>query len=169
MDCTVHGILQVRILEWVAFPFSRGSYQPRDQAQVSHTAGGFFTSWATREAQEYRSGEPITRETQSSGIMRHLLGCGSVVKLCRTLCDLMNNRLPCLSLSPEVCLNSCPLSSWCYLTISSSAALFPFGLQSFSASVSFPVLWLSASGGQSIRASASPLVLPMDIFRVDFL
>ena len=39
-----------RILEWVDFPFSRGSSQPRDQTQVSHIAGGFFTSWATREA-----------------------------------------------------------------------------------------------------------------------
>ena len=56
MDYTVHGILQARILEWVAFPFSRGSSQPRDQTQVSHIAGGFFTSWATREAQEYWSG-----------------------------------------------------------------------------------------------------------------
>ena len=56
MNCTVHGILQARILEWVAFPFSRASSRPRDQTQVSHTAGGFFTSWATREAQEYWSG-----------------------------------------------------------------------------------------------------------------
>jgi len=39
----VHGILQVRILEWVAVPFSRGSSQPRDQTQVFHIAGGFFT------------------------------------------------------------------------------------------------------------------------------
>ena len=59
MDCIGHGILQARILEWVAFPFSRGSFQPRDQTQVSHMAGGFFTSWATREAQEYSSGYPI--------------------------------------------------------------------------------------------------------------
>ena len=44
MDYTVHGILQVRILEWVAFPFSRGSSQARDRTQVSHIAGGFFTS-----------------------------------------------------------------------------------------------------------------------------
>ena len=44
IDCTVHGILQARILEWVAFPFSRGSTQPRDQTQVSDIAGGFFTS-----------------------------------------------------------------------------------------------------------------------------
>ena len=41
---------QARILEWVAFPFSRGSSQPRDQTQASCIAGGFFTSWATREA-----------------------------------------------------------------------------------------------------------------------
>ena len=47
---SVHGILQARILEWLAFPFSRGSSQPRDQTQVSHIAGRFFTSWATREA-----------------------------------------------------------------------------------------------------------------------
>ena len=51
MDYTVYRILQARILEWVAFPFSRGSSQPRDRAQASHIAGGFFTSWATREAQ----------------------------------------------------------------------------------------------------------------------
>ena len=44
MDCTVRGILQARILEWVAFPFSRGSFQPRDRTQVSHIAGRFFTS-----------------------------------------------------------------------------------------------------------------------------
>jgi len=44
MDCIVHGILQARILEWVAFPLSRGSSQPRDQTQVSCLAGGFFTS-----------------------------------------------------------------------------------------------------------------------------
>ena len=50
MEYTVHGILQARILEWVAFHFSRGSSQLRDWPQVSHIAGGFFTSWETREA-----------------------------------------------------------------------------------------------------------------------
>ena len=49
MDYTVHEILQARILEWVAFPFSRGSSLPRDCTQVFHIAGGFFTSWATRK------------------------------------------------------------------------------------------------------------------------
>ena len=55
-DYSVHGILQARILGWVAFPFSRACSQPRDQTQVSRNAGGFFTSWDTREAQEYWSG-----------------------------------------------------------------------------------------------------------------
>ena len=46
MDYTVHGILQARVLEWVAFPVSRGSSKPRDRTQVSCNAGRFFTSWA---------------------------------------------------------------------------------------------------------------------------
>ena len=55
MDCnspgsSAHGILQAGIVEWLAIPFSRGSSQPRDWTWVSHIAGGFFTSWATREA-----------------------------------------------------------------------------------------------------------------------
>ena len=50
MDYTVHGILQARILERVAFPFSRGSSQLRDRTQVSCIAGWFFTSWFTRKA-----------------------------------------------------------------------------------------------------------------------
>ena len=45
------GILQASILKWLAFSFSRGSSQPRDQTQVFHIAGGFFTVWATRTAQ----------------------------------------------------------------------------------------------------------------------
>ena len=49
MDYTVHWILQARILEWVAFPFSRGSSQPWDQTWVSCIAGGFFTNWGIRE------------------------------------------------------------------------------------------------------------------------
>ena len=58
MDYAVHGILQARILEWIAVPFSRGSSQPGDWTQVSHIADGFFTSWATNEAQE-SPGKPI--------------------------------------------------------------------------------------------------------------
>ena len=54
VDCSplgssVLGMLQARVPEWVAIPFSRGSSQPKDQTWVSHTAGGFFISWAIRE------------------------------------------------------------------------------------------------------------------------
>ena len=44
IDYSIHGILQARILEWIAFPFSKGSSQPRDQTQIAHIAGGFFIS-----------------------------------------------------------------------------------------------------------------------------
>ena len=64
MDCSlpgssVRGILQARILELVAIPFSRRSSQSRDQTQFSSTAGRFFIIWATRKAQKYWSGQPI--------------------------------------------------------------------------------------------------------------
>ena len=72
----VHGILQARILEWVAFPFSRGSSQPRDQTQVSCIVGRFFTVWATREAQIVKV---------------------KVTQLCSTLCDPMGLYSPCHS------------------------------------------------------------------------
>ena len=71
------------------------------------------------------------------------------------------SRPPCPSLTPRVHPNPCPSSQWCHPTISSSALPFSFSLQSFPASGSFPIIWLFASGGQSIGVSAS--VLPMNI------
>ena len=67
--------------------------------------------------------------------------CCSVAKLCPTLCNqtLQHTWFPCASLSSGVCSNSGPLSQWCYLTISSSATLFSFCLQSFPVSGSFPI------------------------------
>ena len=72
-----------------------------------------------------------------------------------------HTRLPCPSPSPEACSNSCPLSWWCHQTISSSVIAFSSCLHSFTASGSFPMSRLFASGGQSAGASAS--VLPMSI------
>ena len=65
--------------------------------------------------------------------------------------------------SPGVCLNSCPLSLWYHPTISSSVVPFPSCLQSFPPSGSFPMSQLFVSGGQSIEASSSASVLPMNI------
>ena len=76
---------------------------------------------------------------------------------------LQHARLPCPSPSPRACSNSCPSSQWCHPTISSSVAPFSFCLQSFPASGSFPMSRLFASSGQSIAASASASVFPMNI------
>ena len=62
-----------------------------------------------------------------------------------------------LSSTVRVCSNSCPLSSWCYLTISSSAALFSSCPQSFLAPGSFPMSQLFASGGPSLNWTGSPI------------
>ena len=72
-------------------------------------------------------------------------------------------RLPCPSLSPRLCSNSCPLSEWCHLTISSSVAHFFSCPQSFPASGSFPTNRFFTSGGQSTGAWVSALVLPMHV------
>ena len=76
---------------------------------------------------------------------------------------LQYTRLPFPSLSPWVCSNSCPLSQSYYLNISSSAVPFSFCIQSFPASESFPMSWLFTSDSQSIGASTSASVLPMNI------
>ena len=76
---------------------------------------------------------------------------------------LQHARLPCPPPTPRACSNSCPSSHWCHPTISSSVFPFSSCLQSFPASGSFPVSQFFTSGGQSIGASASASVLPMNI------
>ena len=112
MDCSppgssVHVISRARILEWAAISFSRASSQLRNLSPVSCVSGG-----ATREASKQQM----------------LFSC-SVVSNSLQPHGLQHTRLPCPSLSPGICSNSCPLSQWYYLTISSSAALFSFCLR----------------------------------------
>ena len=76
---------------------------------------------------------------------------------------LQHARLPCPLQSPRDGSNSCLLNQWCHPTTSSSVVPFSWCPQSFPASGSFPVSQLFASGGQSIAASASASVLPMNI------
>ena len=76
--------------------------------------------------------------------------------------ELQHARLPCLSPTPRVHLDSCPLSRWCHPAISSSVVSFSSCPQSFPASGSFQISQLFASGGQSIGVSASTSVLPMN-------
>ena len=76
--------------------------------------------------------------------------------------ELQHTRLPCSSLSPGICSNSCPLSQWCHPTISSSVAPVSSCPQSFLASRSFPRSRLSTSSGQFFGASTSASILPMN-------
>ena len=87
----------------------------------------------------------------------------SVVSNCLWPHGLQHSRPPCPSPTSRACSNSCPLSQWCHPTISSSVIPFFSCLQSYPASGSFPVSQFFAPGGQSIGASASTSVLPMNI------
>ena len=78
LGASVHGILQARVLEWVAIPFSRGSSQPRDWTQISHIAGRFFTFWATREDTSLCAAATAAESLQS----------------CPTLCDPIDGSPP---------------------------------------------------------------------------
>ena len=98
---------------------------------------------------------------------------GYVCVCARLSCSVMSNslwsherqhaRLPCPSPIPRAYSNSLRLHQWCHWTISSSVVPFSSCPQSFPASGSFPMSWLFTSGGQSIEASASVSVLPMNI------
>ena len=92
-----------------------------------------------------------------------LLFSHSIVSDFLRLHGLQQAGFPC-PLCPGVCSNSCPLSTWCHPTISSSVVVpFSSSLQSFPASGSFPMSQFFSLGGQSIRASASLSVLPMNV------
>ena len=86
LGSSVHGILQARILEWVTFPFSRGSSQPRDWNQVSHVAGRFFTTRTTREGKPQWLLLLFGWLVMSNSLWPH---------------GLQHTRLPCLSPTPR--------------------------------------------------------------------
>ena len=146
MDCSpqgpsVPGISQSRILEWVAISFSRGSSRPY-RTRVSCIACGFFTNWATSQAQV---------------ISVQSLSCVRLFVIPWTAARQASLSSPTL----RVYSNSCPSSRWCHATISSSVGPLPSHFLSFPASL-FPMSWFFASGSQSIGISASASVLPMN-------
>ena len=96
----------------------------------------------------YLSSAQFSRSVMSNSLLPH---------------ELQRARPPCPSATPGVHPNSCPLSRWCHLTISSSVVPFSSCLQSFPTSGSFQMRQLFPSDGQSIGVSASTSVLPMDI------
>ena len=166
------GILQARILEWVALPSSRSS-KPRNWARISCIAGGFFISWTTREAlricipspKEVGTIPKVVKVHQPIILRQYDTTISSVQFSHSVVSDslrphgLQHARHPCSSPNPGACSNSCPLSHWCHPTISSSVIPFSSCIQSFSASVSFLMSQYFTSGGQNIGASASASVL----------
>ena len=148
MDCSppgssVHGILQARIMEWIAIPFCSRSSRPMDQTQVSCITGRFFSISVTREVLVLLSNHSVSDSLWPLG--------------------LQPTSLPYLLVSPRACSNSCLLSRWFHPTISSSVAPFSSCLQSFPESGSFPMSQLFRSNDQSVGASASASILPMKI------
>ena len=115
--------------------------------------------WRFNEAR-WKWHESVLETLKYYAIIKLLLFSHSVMSDSLRPHGLQQARLPCPSLSPGVCSDSCPLS-WCYPTISSSVAPFSSCPQSFTTSGSFPVSWLFTSGGRSIGASASASVLPV--------
>ena len=117
-------------------------------------------NWIPKIGQE--SIRPLTKKTL--GITKPLaLICYSVNKLWPTLCDPVDCSTPgCLSSSPEVCSNSCPLIRWWHPTILTSISPFSC-LQSLPSSGFFPMSWLFALGDQNIESSALASILPINI------
>ena len=173
-------ILQARILEWVALPFSRGSSWPRDPTQVSYIASRFFTVWASETFTEndimilcclFSFSSPrnihhlviaiyITKQQQSLPSWSIL---PSVQFSCSVVSDslrprrLQHARLPCPSSTLGACSDSCPSSYWCHPIISTSVVPFFSRLQSFPASGSFQMSQFFASGGQRVFSLAKHL------------
>ena len=85
MDYTVQGILQARILEWVAYPFSSGSSWPRNQTGASCIEGGFFTNWAMREAQTSKRMLTNPDKSGNSYLLPNLIENGSSIVCCLLL------------------------------------------------------------------------------------
>ena len=144
---SVHGILQARILEWVAISTSRESSWPRDWTSVSCIAGDSLL-------------------TESSGRPSQLFLFSSVAQSYPTLCNPMDCSTPGFPVHrhlPEITKTHV---NWVGDTIQpSSSSVIPFSscLQSFPASGSFPMSQFFTSGAQSIGVSASASVLPMNI------
>ena len=174
---SVHGILQGRILEWVAVLSSSGSSQPRDwtpalqadslllnhlrSPQKDYIWWKWFVAQSTVQFFNhhwYLIIEKLHRKFRVSVQFSH-----SVVSDSLWPHGLQHARLPCPSPTSGASSNSCPSSWWRHPTISSSVIPFSFCFQSFPASGSFLMSQFFTSGAQSIGASASASILQMNI------
>ena len=153
MDCrpsvsSVHGILQARILEWVAVSFSRGLLDPRIESRSPALQADSLPS------------EPAGKPPRLVHSKYSVQFSCSVMSDSLWPHELQQARPPCPSPTPRVHSNSLPSSLWCHLAISSSVVPFYSSPQSLPASESFPMSQLFAWGGQSIGVLALASVLP---------
>ena len=147
----VNGILQARILEWVAILSSRDLPDlgiNLSSLMSSELTGEFFTPGVPENSGERFRSVQFSHIVLSDSLRPH---------------GLQHARPPCPSKTPGVYSNSCPLNQWCHPTISSSALPFSSLIQSFPVTGAFQMSQIFTSGGQSIEVSASTSVLPMNI------
>ena len=184
MDCnppgsSVHGLLQAKILEWVAISSSMESSPPgiEPASLLSPVlAGGFLEGQVGKI--ELRTGKELLKNTFDILCLTasRLNSCGLVPSRFSSVqfsSSVVSNSLqhhwlqhdshPCPSSTPRAYSNSRPSSHWCHPTISSSVFPFSSHLQSFPASGSFPKSQFFNSGGQTTGVSAWVSVLPMNI------
>ena len=149
MDCTVYGILQARILEWVAFPFScdlpNPGMEPRSPTLQANSLPAEPQGKPSSLTKMQFSSVQFSRSVVSDSLRPH---------------ESQHTRPPCSSPSPGVHSDSCPSSLWCHPAISSSVVPFSSCPQSLPASESFPMSQLFTRGGQSTGVSASASFLP---------
>ena len=150
-DSSVHGILQAKIMEWVAILFSRGSSQPRDQTQVSCISGRFFSIWVIRE--NYLG-------ISNLGILRYCLW-DRIAELDRVVVQSLSGVWFFVTPWTAACQPSLSFTiSWSLLKLMSIESMMPSKYlilclpfsscpQSFPASGSFQMSWFFASGGWS--------------------
>ena len=131
------------------------SSRARDWTSVSCTGRLILYHWSNKEAWNYTL---ISQENKYILQISHSLVSDSLWP-----CGPQHTRPPCPSPTPRACSNSCPSSQWCHSTNLSSVIPFSSCLQSFPALGSFPMCQHFAWGSQSIGASASASVLPMNI------
>ena len=113
---SVHGIFQIRVLEWVAISFFRGSSQPRYQIRVSRIVGRCFTVWATREAQVYKCLQKKEEKEGDKGIGYSGQGCRASGVLCLFLSLLLSPLVSSFLLRGE--------AFWCQSSINRRGYMF---------------------------------------------
>ena len=138
--------IEPRPPEWAAWSLNHWTSR-----EVPSPGFKWLSEWTTRTIPDTH-GSPSSLQFSRSVVSDSLWPHG-----------LQHARPPCLSPTPRIYSNSCPLSRWCHPTISSSVVPFSSCLQCFPASGSFQMSQFFASGGQSTGVSASASVLPMNI------